>query len=127
MDNFETDRPASEPDHSQLQAEVDSLRHLVVSIVVLLIVVSGTLNVFLLRQWRTSQTEAKGLRAIVDEYNKTSVPQITNFVAKLTEFGQTHTNFSYILEKYNLKPATTAATSSPPPAATRPPAKPAKK
>jgi hypothetical protein len=124
MDNFETHPSPSQPDPNHLQAEVDSLRHLMVSLLVLLIVISGTLNVYLLRQWRSSQTELKTLRGMVDQYNKEDLPQITNFVAKLTEYGQTHTNFVVILKRYGLDtlPTNTAAA-----ATARPPAKAAKK
>jgi hypothetical protein len=112
MDNFEPRSPSAPPETGQLQSEVDSLRHLVVSLVILLFIISGTLNIYLLRQWRSSHTELNSLRAVVDDYNKVKLPQITNFVARLTEYGQTHTNFMPILEKYNLKQP--AATSAPP-------------
>jgi hypothetical protein len=124
MEDPETHPLPPEPDPSQLRAEIDSLRHLVVSLLILLIVISGTLNIYLLRQWRTSQTELKLLRGMVDQYNKEDLPQITNYVAKLTEYGRTHTNFVPILQKYGLN---NAQTSPPPATATPPPAKTVKK
>jgi hypothetical protein len=124
MDNFETPSPTPELDHSPLQAEVDSLRQLMVSVLILLIVISGTLNIFLLRQWRSTQTEVKGLRAMVDEYNRVNGPAISSFAARLNEFERTHPNLSPILDKYGLRPSPTSA---PPASAARPPTKPAKK
>ena len=124
MDNSELHPSSPQADSSQLQAEINSLRYLIVSLLILLIVISGTLNIFLLRQWRTSQTELKMLRVMVDTYNKEDLPQITNYVAKLTEYGQTHTNFVVILKRYGLD---NVPTSSPSTTATRPPAKAGKK
>ncbi len=118
MDNPETHPLSPETDPSRLRAEIDSLRHLVVSLLILLLVVSGTLSIYLLRQWRTSQTELKTLRGMVDQYTKEDLPLITNYAAKLTEYGRTHTNFVPILQKYGLDSAQT----SPSPATAAPPA-----
>ena len=39
---------------------IDALRHLVVSILILVVVISGTLNIYLLRQWRSTSKDLAG-------------------------------------------------------------------
>jgi hypothetical protein len=118
MDNLEPLPSPSQAGPAQLQAEISSLRQLVVSMLILLIVISGTLNVYLLRQWRSSQVELKRVRVFVDTYSKEYFPQITNYVGKLTDYSRTHTNIVPILRKYGLDNAPT----SPAPATPTPPA-----
>ncbi|HWQ90072.1 MAG TPA: hypothetical protein VN673_00255 [Clostridia bacterium] len=120
MDNFEKpSSPASTPSEpASLQEQFDSLRHLVISVLVLVIVISGTLNLFLLRQAKDVQNNVNASRQIVDEFNKTTAPVANDFVAKLVEYGQKHPDFVPILMKYGLtKPpgATGAAPSVVPP------------
>ena len=114
---------------NDLQAQYDALRHLVVSVLILVIVISGTLNIYLLRQWRTVKRELTGFRPqaaqVIAEYQKVSGPLMTDFVKKIAEYGRTHPDFAPILTKYNLKPA--GATGAPPAAPTSPPAAAAKK
>jgi hypothetical protein len=123
MDNPNPLPSPSQADAAQLQAEIKSLRHLIVSVLILLIVISGTLNVYLLRQWRSSEMELKNARVFLDSYNKDYFPQITNYVGKLTDYGRAHTNFVPILKRYGLDNART----NPPPAAAPAPSKSGKK
>ena len=124
MDNPEPLPSPSQADPAQLQAEINSLRHLIVSVLVLLIVISGTLNVYLLRQWRSSEMELRNVRGFVDSYNKDYFPQITNYVGKLTDYGRAHTNFVPILKRHGLD---TAQPGPPPAPATPAPSKSGKK
>ena len=82
----------------------DSLRQLVVSMLVLLIVISGTLNVFLLRQARTSRQELEAFRpqvnGITAQYEKNVGPAMDEFVRKLAGFGKTHPDFAPIINHY---------------------------
>ena len=106
--------PAGDPD---LQAHLDALRHLVTSILILVVVISGTFNIYLLRQWRTVSKELAQIRPqaaqIIADYQK-SGPLMDDFLKKVTEYGRTHPDFALILAKYRLSPATAAAA---PPAA----------
>jgi hypothetical protein len=124
MDNPEPHPSPSQADPGQLRAEINSLRYLMVSLLILIIVISGTLNIYLLRQWRSTEMEVKRVRGFVDQYNKDYFPQITNYVGKLTEYGRSHTNFVPILKRYGLD---NARTSPPPATAAPPPAKTVKK
>ena len=109
MDNLDSKTPVpTEP--NDLQAQFDSLRHLIVSILILVVVISGTFNIYLLRQWRSTSKDLAGIRPqaaqIITEYQKASGPVMQEFVRKLTEYGRTNPDFVPILIKYGLKPAT---------------------
>jgi hypothetical protein len=107
MDNLDDKTPAP-AGTNDLQEQLDALRHLVVSALILLIVVSGTFNIYLLRQWRTVSKELtnyrQGAQQMIADYQKTSVPVMNDFLKKVTEFGRTHPDFVPILAKYNIKP-----------------------
>ena len=107
MDNFDNQTPV-QSNANDLQTQLDGLRQLVVSILILVIVISGTLNIYLLRQWRTASKDLAGIRPqaaqMIAEYQKVSAPLMTDFVKKITEYGRTHPDFAPILAKYGLKP-----------------------
>jgi hypothetical protein len=128
MDNLDSKRTI-QPEVNDLQAEFDALRHLVVSILILLIVVSGTFSIYLLRQWRTTSKELAVMRPqfaqMIGVYQKDEAPWMGEIFKKFTEYGRTHPDFVPILAKYNIKPA--AATGAPPATATAPSPAPAKK
>ena len=123
MDNLENKTPI-QAGENDLQAQFDALRHLVTSTLILVIVVSGTFNIYLLRQWRTVSKELAQIRPqaaqIIADYQK-SGPLMDDFVNKITEYGRTHADFAPIMAKYNLRPAgatgAPAATPVSPPAA----------
>jgi hypothetical protein len=107
MDNFDNQAPI-QPSPADLRTEFDSLRQLVVSLLTLVFVLSGTLNLYLLRQYRSLSKEltekAPQLERLALEYQR-SVPFMTNVVAKLTEYGRTHPDYVPYLAKYGFKPA----------------------
>jgi hypothetical protein len=108
MDNLDNKAPL-QPIANDLQAQYDALRHLVVSVLILVIVISGTFNIYLLRQWRSTSKDLAGIRPqaaqMIADYQKVSGPMMTDFVKKITEYGRTHPDFAPILAKYNIKPA----------------------
>jgi hypothetical protein len=109
MDNLDN-RTSLQTDQSDLQAQVEGLRHLVVSLLVLMVVISGTLNIYMLRQWRSTSKDLAGIRPqaaqLVAEYQKVSGPLMTDFIKRITEYGRTHPDFAPILAKYGLKSTT---------------------
>ena len=115
MDNVES-RPPAQPETSDLQAQFDALRHLVMSLLILMVIISGTLNIYLLRQWRSASKDLKAIRPqateMIKEFQNVSGPKMQEFVNKLTEYGRTHSDFAQILAKYGLKPG--APTNVPP-------------
>ena len=124
MDNLDNQTPA-QPNTNDLQAQCDALRHLIVSILILVIVISGTLNIYLLRQWRTASKDLAVIRPqatqMIAEYQRVSAPLMTDFVKKITEYGRTHPDFAPVLIKYGFKPGGTTGTAP----ATTPPQQPA--
>ena len=123
MDNLDNKIPLQAGDND-LQAQCDALRHLITSILILVIVISGTLNIYLLRQWKTTSKDLAGIRPqatqMINEYGQKSGPLMDVFVNRIAEYGRTHPDFAPILDKYNIKPV--AATGVPAPAHTPAPA-----
>ena len=131
MDNLEAKTPA-QPGVTDWRDQFTALRHLVVSVMVLLLVLSGTFNLYLWKRWRDVSRELDGIRPqaaqlaqTVANIQKAEIPAMQDFVKKITEFGRTHPDFAPILAKYNLKPA--GLTGAAPTTATSLPAAPPKK
>src|SRR5262245_54048334 len=106
MDTVESS-PAGPSELSELRNQCESLRKLLGTLLVLVIVISGTFNIFLWRQFRTTRAELRTLRPqisqMVAEYERVSAPAITNFVKQLNDFERTHPDFTPILTKYHIK------------------------
>jgi hypothetical protein len=126
MDDFQNKQPV-QPVANDLQDQMDSLRHLVISVLVLVIVVSGTFNLYLLRQVKYAKMDLGGVRQqanqMIAEYKRVNEPLMQEFLRKITDYGKTHPDFAPILTKYGVR--ATAITGAPPvtaisPAATAP-------
>ena len=131
MDTFEN-TPAGQPslnpppqsDLEDVRAECEALRHSLVSVLILVLVISGTLNLFFLRQYRNDKSqlkiEAPQIGQIVAEYNRNEGPVLSELVKRLNDFGKSHPDIEPLLARYGIKPAsptggaTPAATSAPP-------------
>ena len=102
MENLDNKTPLQAGDND-LQAQCDALRHLVNSMLILVIVISGTFNIYLLRQWKTTSKDLDGIRPqaaqMVAEYQRVSAPLMNDFVTKITEYGRTHPDFAPIMSK----------------------------
>ena len=123
-------KTTGQPVPADLQEQYESLRHLVVSVLILVIVVSGTLNIFFLRQVRDVRRDLARIRPqatqIMNSYQKTESPMMQAILNRFTEYGRTHPDYAPVLAKYGIKPG--AATGGAPTTATSPaPAAPAKK
>lgn len=106
------------PDDS-LRDQVQALQHLVISLLILVVIISGTLSIFLLRQWRLTSKEVAGINNMITEFNKDRGAKNEALISKLTEFGRTHPDFVPILAHYGINPAN--ATGAAPSSATIPP------
>jgi hypothetical protein len=120
-------KPSPPADPNQWQTQFEDLRHLVISMLVLLVVVSGTFSVFMLRHWTQTRRDLAAYRVdasiFVDAYNKQGGPQMDAFIDKLKDYGKTHPDFVPILSRYGIAPG---GSSAPPPAtrtSTAPPKK----
>lgn len=108
MDTLENKTP-TQNEATELREQVESLRHLVGSMLILLVVVSGTFNIYLLRQWKTSKNDLAVFKpqaaGMIAAYQKNEQPAVENFIKKMVEYGQTHADFAPILNKYQIKAA----------------------
>lgn len=116
-------QPAAKPELSELRAQYESLRSLVVSLLVLLLIISGTFNLYLLREVKYSRDDLAALRPrisrLVADYDRVTAPLIKNFVTQLQEFGKKNPDFTPILAKYHLTPGSTPNTAPAAPSAMR--------
>jgi len=91
-----------------LQEQCNSLQQLVSSLMLVLIVISGTLGIFLLRQWRFAKSELDNLTPaatqLIAEYNS-NYAMSQDFLKNLAENGRTHPDFAPIVLKYHLNDA----------------------
>ena len=92
--------PAS--DEQNLRAQVDSLLKLFSATLVVLLIISGALNLFLLRQMMTVRKDVMTMGPTVVNYEKNDLPQLQNFVALLQNYAKTHPDFVPVLAKYGL-------------------------
>jgi len=119
MDNV-SPSPTSQSDLKGLHEQYESLQQLVSSLMLVLIVISGTLGIFLLRQYKFAKAELDAItpaatQLISDYTNNYAMTQ--DFLKKLAEYGRTHQDFGPIVAKYHLddalpKPGTTPSTNS---------------
>lgn len=115
MDNFETKpAPAAASDSANLQQQIEALRSLVVSVLILTVIISGAFNAYLWRQVRFASQDVNAARPQVNqllaEYNKVQAPVINDFVKRLVDFSKVHQDFAPILAKYGIKPTAAPAT-----------------
>src|SRR2546426_5239852 len=83
-----------------LQRELQTLRALVQAIIVVLIVLSGSVDIFIWKQVITVRHEIDERRKFVEDYEKNGVPLMNDFVTKLQAFTKTNADFAPILMKY---------------------------
>ena len=122
MDTFEN--PGLEArEEADLARQFRSLHQLFLVTLGVLIVFSGSVNIFLLRQVSYTRKDLENLRPqvgqLVAEYQKTAEPLIKSMVSSFQSFARANPDFNAILGKYNL--ANTSAVTLPA-QATNPPA-----
>lgn len=106
MDEIEN-KPVSTAadDSSDLREQIESLRHLVGSILIFLVIVSGTLTIYLKRQVKTITDEIDGFRPgannAIANYQKQQKPAMEEFAKKIQQYGQTHPDFAPTLAKWD--------------------------
>jgi len=122
LDNQE-DLPTPEVDEGP-RANYESLAQFVISILILVIVISGTLNILLLRLWKSSQTDVQNLRPqfqnIATLYQKNEAPAIERITKTFQAFGATNPDYVPILTKWGFASAATSAPATSAPAPSQP-------
>lgn len=84
----------------QLHESYRSLRALLLIALVCLLILTGSLFVFLLREVSATRQQVKELTQYVASYEKNSVPVMRQFRDKLIEFAKSNQDFAPILSKY---------------------------
>jgi hypothetical protein len=103
MNEPETNSPAQ----TDLMDQVIALRQQAFMLLLALIVVSGTLTVFLYRQASLAGKDVAAIKpqaTLMIETFKREQPEMEAFVKKLTAYGVTHPDFQPILKKYGIEP-----------------------
>ena len=100
--------------------QISALQRQVFALLLALIVVSGTLTVFLYQQARISGKEIDAVKPqaqkIIAAYNENQA-LMANFVNQLVAYGQAHPDFRPVLAKYGIAPVPGVPAAAPPPAA----------
>jgi len=112
MSQSSDNQPFVEGEASGLQQQIDTLRQLLNTVLILVVVVSGTLTIFLLRQYKGLHQEVENMRMQVGEAearNEQMRPKMDDFEKRISEFARTHPDFAQILVKYAPKQNPAAA------------------
>ena len=105
--------PVSNPDElASLRSELAALRKYFVITLWVLLLIGGSLNFYLLRQWVTVSKEASNMKLLVNQYNTQQAPLINKIYSALYEYGRTHADVNQILLKYGVTPAPAAPNQS---------------
>ena len=93
--------------NSDLNSEISALRQQVYVLLIALIVVSGTLSVYLYRQASITGKDIDAIKPqaqqIIGAFNQNQKLMI-DFVNQLVVYGQTHPDFRPVLLKYGIQP-----------------------
>jgi hypothetical protein len=112
MNESETNLPAQ----TELMDQIVALRHQVFTLLLALVVVSGTLTVVLYRQARLTGRDIEAIKPqatlIIQAFSRDR-PIMENFVKQLTAYGNTHPDFQPILRKYGIVPQPAPASAAP--------------
>jgi hypothetical protein len=117
-----------QPESGGLPEQILQLRKTVTSMLILLVVISCTINVFLYYQLRVGKGALREARAqlgnMTAEYNQIA-PKMDEFVNRIIQYGNTHKDFGPVMVKYNLATNAVQVTPKAPAAAPAAPAAPA--
>jgi cytochrome c biogenesis factor len=87
-------------------SEIAALRNQVFTLLVALIVVSGTVTVYLYRQTSVTGKDLSASEQLVNNYTK-GQPAVVTFINQLGAYSMTHTEVRPVLAKYGIVPAPT--------------------
>src|SRR5262245_25831462 len=109
----------SDSEDLDLKQQCAALKRQVTTLFLALVVVSGTLSVFLWRQAHYSRVDLNAMKQpaaqIIQAFNQEK-PNMDAFLGRLADFGRTNPDFVPILNKYKISPpAMPIKASSPPP------------
>ncbi|MGB7748297.1 MAG: hypothetical protein WBN75_13535 [Verrucomicrobiia bacterium] len=92
---------------TELMDQIVALRHQVFTLLLALVVVSGTLTVYLYRQASVTSKDIAAIKPqaaqIIKAFSENRAG-MENFVKQLSAYGSTHPDFQPILKKYGITP-----------------------
>jgi asparagine N-glycosylation enzyme membrane subunit Stt3 len=98
--------PEAAHTHTEISEQISALQRQVFTLLLALVIVSGTLVSFLYYQSRQLGKSIDGYRQITQVYNQ-DLPVVQTFVKELAAYGQTHPDFQdQVLKKYGISAAT---------------------
>ena len=97
----------------EISEQIAALRRQTFTLLLALIIVSGTLTVFLYRQASLTRKDIAAIKPqatqVMQSYSQ-NLPLIQSFVKQLAAYGQAHPDFQkQVLDKYRITPQTVAA------------------
>jgi hypothetical protein len=100
--NLDVAPDAPEPTVRVLEEEVQSLRTLLVCTILVLLVLSGALNIFLLRQASVIGFQVSEQQRVVDQFNNVNAPIARDLWNHAIEYSKTHPDFkTNVVNKYS--------------------------
>jgi cell division protein FtsL len=98
--------------HTEILEQISALQRQVFTLLLVLVVVSGTLVAFLYYQSRQLGKNIDGYMQVMQTY-KQNFPVIQAFVKETTTYGAAHPDFQLILKKYGISNVAPAAPVTP--------------
>ncbi|MEO8425567.1 MAG: hypothetical protein ABI651_00500 [Verrucomicrobiota bacterium] len=96
-----TDPSSSRTDSVEsFQQACHSLRTLIDTVLVILLVLTWSVNIFLLKQLSLVRNEVEERQRFIVDYEKNTVPLMGEFLTRLQRFTKTNPDFTNILHKY---------------------------
>jgi hypothetical protein len=110
-------QPRASSDDLTLREQFEAVRQLTISALVLMLIIAGAFDLFLLRQYKNENGELAAAHANVDQFmadwQKFQQPTIESFLQDLSKYGQTHPDIGPILAKYSLRPPAAGQSNGP--------------
>ncbi len=108
MEPLNSDPTKPEVTVESLRESVHGLRTLFHAQLVALIVLSGSVSVYMLRQVSIVRRQVAEMSQFVNDYETNTKPKMESFLAKLQQFTKTNPDFAPILNKFNPNAPVTA-------------------
>jgi hypothetical protein len=97
-------------------SEIEALKRQVFTLLAALVVVSGTLTVYLYRQASVAGKDLDAIRPqaqqVITAFNQNQA-LMNSFISQLVEYGKAHPDFRPVLMKYGIVPTATAPVAPP--------------
>ena len=100
MDDLQSGTPAGGGPREDLPGTVAVLRALFHVVLVALIVMSASLNLFMFRQVSALNKQMAEISQYVNEYNSNSVPLMEKVVNSLADYAKSHPDFAPVIRRY---------------------------